>query len=336
MTGERVPRIAVVLGDFSGIGPELAVRLLAEPGVLDQAEVHALASPKEFEAARAEAGVQVPVSDRPAVGSVHLVSSALQDVPIERGRPTLAGGERVKSDLLHALEMFKAGEVDAILFTPLNKSALHLAGMHEEDELRWFAKTLGFEGFTSELNLLPELTTARVTSHIGIKQVAALVKQPRVFQAIELLHQVLVGYGKPNPKLLVCALNPHAGENGQFGREEIDEIAPAVEQARANGWDVSGPYPSDTAFLRARDGGADGVVTMYHDQGQIAIKLMGFDKGVTVQGGLPVPIATPAHGTAYDLVGTGKANLGPTLHAFNVCVSLARQRLATVSTEQTA
>lgn len=324
----RLPRIALVMGDPSGVGPELATRVLAVPANLASAEVHVLASRAEVEAAAVEAGVSVPIADQPGAGRVVCVGSERADLAVERGKPSIEGGMRVKVDLLAALAMFQRGEVDAIMFTPLNKSALHDAGMREEDELRWFAKTLGYEGFTSELNLLPNLTTARVTSHIGIADVAPLIKTDRCIDAIHLLHEVLLADGKENPRILVCALNPHGGENGQFGREEIDEIAPAVKQVQGEGLNVEGPYPSDTLFLRARDGGADGVVTMYHDQGQIAIKLLGFDQGVTVQGGLPVPICTPAHGTAYDLVGTGKASLGPTQRAFDVCLGLARQNIA--------
>jgi len=320
------PRIALTFGDFSGIGPELAVRLLAEPGNLDKAQILALVSQAEFDRACSEAGVSVPIASEPTTGAVHLVGSDRQDIAVPTAEISVDAGARVMQDLEKALQMFKGGQVDSIMFLPLNKTSLHLAGMHEEDELRWFAKELGFDGFTSELNFVPGLTTSRVTSHIPISEVAQHISAGRVRQAVGLLNQVVLGTGVDRPRIAVAALNPHAGENGQFGREEIDHIAPGVELAReVDGIDVKGPYPSDTLFIKARDGEFDGVVTMYHDQGQIAVKLMGFDKGVTVQGGLPVPIATPAHGTAYEIVGQNKAHLGPSQRAFDISVGLGIQ-----------
>ncbi|WP_394214933.1 4-hydroxythreonine-4-phosphate dehydrogenase PdxA [Brachybacterium vulturis] len=320
------PRIALTFGDFSGIGPELAVRLLAEPGNLERAQILALVSRDEFERACSDAGVSVPTAAEPTTGAVHLVGSDRQDIEVPSAQISVDAGTRVMQDLEKALGMFKDGQVDSIMFLPLNKTSLHLAGMDEEDELRWFAKELSFDGFTSELNFVPNLTTSRVTSHIPISQVAQHISAGRVRQAIHLLNQVVLGTGVAEPRIAVAALNPHAGENGQFGREEIDHIAPGVELARSvDGIDVKGPYPSDTLFIKARDGEFDGVVTMYHDQGQIAVKLLGFDKGVTVQGGLPVPIATPAHGTAYEIVGQNKAHLGPSQRAFDISVDLGAQ-----------
>lgn len=324
-----LPRIALTMGDPAGVGPELAVRLLATPGNLDRADVRLLADEAELMAACAEAEVSVPTAAEPTPGHAVLVGSERAGVAVRRQTISREAGERVLSDLRAAIRLYQAGEVDAIMFTPLNKASLHLAGMHEEDELRWFAKLLGYDGTTSELNFVPGLVTSRVTSHIPLKDVAARINPDSVAAAIRLLDNVLKGSGVGSPRLAVCALNPHAGENGQFGREEIDQIAPGVQVARSEGIDAEGPFPCDTVFIKARDGHFDGVVTMYHDQGQIAMKLMGFDRGVTVQGGLPVPIATPAHGTAFEIVGKGIAHLGPTQHAFDLAVALGqRQREA--------
>lgn len=325
VSSTAVPRLAVTIGDPSGVGPELAMKLLANAANTASAEVHLLASREEVERYAGEVGVHVPVAEAPDGSSVVLRGSRRAGEAVERGVASVAGGARVLEDLLDALALYKAGEVDAILFMSLNKSALHDAGMHEEDELRWFAKELGHEGFTSELNFVPGLTTSRVTSHCGIAEVAPRINARAVRDAINLLDEVIRGNGVERPRLAVCALNPHAGENGQFGREEIDHIAPGIELARHDGVDASGPFPCDTIFIAARDGDFDGVVTMYHDQGQIAMKLMGFDQGVTVQGGLPVPIATPAHGTAYGIVGQNLAHVGPSQRAFDIAVSLGRR-----------
>lgn len=323
----RRPRLALSMGDPSGIGPELAVKLLANAGNLARADLFVLADEAEIQAAASEFGVSVPLASSPSAEAVTAVGSRLAGRDFVRGKVTKEAGERVLSDLLDALAMFRRGEVDGIMFTPLNKTALHLAGMQEEDELRWFAKELGFDGTTSELNFVQGLTTSRVTSHVSVKDVAGLINARTVAEAIRLLDRVVQGLGISNPRLAVCALNPHGGENGLFGREEIDDIAPGIALTQSEGINATGPYPCDTVFIRARAGEFDGVVTMYHDQGQIAMKLMGFDQGVTVQGGLPVPIATPAHGTAYEIAGQGSAKTGPSQRAFEIAVDLAVQNL---------
>ena len=322
-----VPNLTVTLGDLSGIGPELAVKLCAKEENRQKANIHLIASKAEVERYSQEAGVSFPYSKECVPGEVRLIDSDLPDQVVERGVPSLAGGQRVKADLLKAIRLYKEGKTNAILFTPLNKTALHDAGMDEEDELRWFAKELDYHGFTSELNFIPGLTTSRVTSHIGIKDVAARISAKGVYDAIVLLNETIKGIGVEKPRIGVCALNPHGGENGQFGREEIDHIEPGVRLAQYEDIDVSGPFPPDTMFMRAKNGGYDGVVTMYHDQGQIALKTMGFDQGVTVQGGLPVPLCTPAHGTAYEIVGQNKASLGPSQRAFDIGVGLGKQNM---------
>ena len=187
---------------------------------------------------------------------------------------------------------------------------------------------LGVTGPHGELNALDNLWTSRVTSHVALKEVSGLITRERVIAGIELAHTTLVAAGVAQPRIAVCGLNPHNGENGSFGREEIDVIGPAVEEARRRGLPATGPFPADTIFLRAKE--VDAIVTMYHDQGQIAMKLMGFSRGVTVHGGLPIPIATPAHGTAFDIYGQGKANLGATQAAFDIVVaqSVSRSRIA--------
>ncbi|MBD8042695.1 4-hydroxythreonine-4-phosphate dehydrogenase PdxA [Arthrobacter sp. Sa2BUA2] len=322
-TTELLPRIAVTLGDPAGVGPELAVRLLARPETTRMAEVYILADAAEVEAAAQAAGVVVPLSAAPRPGYAVLLDDAsapAEAIPVQQ--VSQAAGERTLHQLKRAVALANAGEVEAILFTPLNKTSLKLGGMNEEDELRWFARELDYEGTTSELNVLPGLWTARVTSHIPVSEIAERITVGNVLNTIRLLHSVLVDSGLESPRIAVCALNPHAGENGNFGREEIDQIAPGIAAAREDGMDASGPFPSDTVFLAAKRGDFDGVVTMYHDQGQIAMKLIGFDRGVTIQGGLPIVIATPAHGTAFDIVGKNAANLGATEHAFELAVKV--------------
>jgi 4-hydroxythreonine-4-phosphate dehydrogenase len=198
--------------------------------------------------------------------------------------------------------------------------------MHQEDELRWFAEFLNYKGVCGELNVLQDLWTSRVTSHVALKEVSQLLSSQKVFDSIEMIAKALKASGKSQPRLAVCGLNPHNGDNGNYGDEEIKIIAPGVQMAQKAGIPADGPFPADTAFVRAirKEGGYDGVITMYHDQGQIAMKLMGFEKGVTVHGGLPIPITTPAHGTAYDIAGQNVANPQAMLNAFDLACRMGQ------------
>jgi 4-hydroxythreonine-4-phosphate dehydrogenase len=188
------------------------------------------------------------------------------------------------------------------------------------------ADELGFDGPHGEFNVLDKIWNARVTSHVPLARVSSLLSVDSIVRALQLTHNSMKTAGFSSPRIAVAALNPHAGDGGNFGREEIEVIAPAVAKAKALQIRADGPFPSDTVFLRARGGAYDAVLTMYHDQGQIAIKLMGFDRGVTVLGGLPVPICTPAHGTAYDIAGKGTANVEATRRAFLLACEMGRSR----------
>jgi 4-hydroxythreonine-4-phosphate dehydrogenase len=214
------------------------------------------------------------------------------------------------------LDAASAGQIDAICFAPLNKQSMKMAGMKFADEMHFVADHLKVSSSLCEFNSLGNLWTSRITSHVPLKDVVLYLTRERIVDAVKLLYDALRLAGFEHPRVAVAALNPHAGEGGTCGREEIDIIAPAVSDANAQGYPVSGPFPADTIFLKARDGQFDGIVTMYHDQGQIAVKLLGFERGVTIQGGLPIPITTPAHGTAFDIAGQNKANVEATVQAF--------------------
>ena len=207
---------------------------------------------------------------------------------------------------------------------PFNKAAMHLAGIGVADELTWAKKRLGVTGRASEFNVIDGMWNARVTSHIPLKNVAEKLNIDGIVDAIVLANQTLTRAGYDNPRIAVAALNPHAGDGGAIGTEEIEIIAPAFEKAKLQSIKVDGPFPSDTLYLKVRDGQFDCAVSMYHDQGQIAIKLLGFDQGVSVLAGLPVPIATPAHGTAFDIVGTNSANVNAALNAFRMVSAMAQ------------
>jgi 4-hydroxythreonine-4-phosphate dehydrogenase len=239
------------------------------------------------------------------------------------GRISAAAGRWVIKGLEQAASRVRAGEAQAIVFAPLNKQAMKLGGLNHADEQHLFAELLQARGYTVELNVIDGLWTSRVTSHIPLREVAAAITEQGVADAVRIIDRELRRGGVARPRVAVAGLNPHAGEGGTLGREEIEVIRPAVERARAEGVDVRGPFAADTVFVAARSGEFDAVVTMYHDQGQIAMKLMGFDRGVTLLGGLPVPVCTCAHGTAYDIVGQARANPVPLENALRLAARLA-------------
>ena len=337
MSAKNLPVVALTLGDAAGIGPELIARLLSRPGVTDHANIVLLGDPWLWQDGQQIAGVTVdtqPVSSLAEVRSrldssqpAFLATSTIakEDVTCSLAQP--ACGKAVLEVLNLCMDGAKRGEVDAICFAPLNKQAMKLGGMKHEDELHHFAEYLGVTGYFCEFNTLGDLWTARVSSHIPLKDAAAMLSKQRMVDAAKLIYQSLQASGRAEPKVAVAAFNPHGSDGGVCGREEIDIIAPAVEELRASGFPVDGPFPADTIFLKARDGLYQAIVTMYHDQGQIAIKLMGFSKGVTVQGGLPVPITTPAHGTAYDIAGKGLADVNATVNAFRIACRMGTARL---------
>ncbi|MEX5343809.1 4-hydroxythreonine-4-phosphate dehydrogenase PdxA [Pseudomonas sp. I2] len=328
MSKPTLPRLAMVLGDPAGIGPELIARLLAEPEVRGKAHVVLIADEAEMRRGMRIAGCEFPYRRIDDLQALEFADDTPLLYPYRgaaegefpRSEASVIGGRYSLDTLAVALALTQDGRTDAILFGPLNKTSLHMAGMGHSDELHWFAERLGFAGPFCEFNVLDELWTSRVTSHVALADVPGLLSQARLLEAIGLIDTALKRSGLARPRIGVCGLNPHNGDNGSFGREELDIIGPAVQTARAQGIDADGPYPADTIFLKVQgDAQAfDAVVTMYHDQGQIAIKLMGFSRGVTVQGGLPVPITTPAHGTAFDIAGQGKANVGATRQAFEI------------------
>lgn len=324
------PRIAMVLGDPAGIGPEVTAKLLAEPENREKAAILLVADRGELEEGIRIAGVQLPftaVNDPAAIapGWVSLWDTrGAATLPFERRKVTANGGRYALDTLRECLDLAQRGQVDAICFAPLNKASLHLAGMGHNDELHWFAELLGHDGPASEFNVCDGLWTCRVTSHIALKDVPAQITPAAVIGAIRLIHATLTQAGLAQPRIAVCGLNPHNGDNGAFGREEIEVIGPAVEEARRLGLPAEGPYPADTIFLRAKE--VDAIVTMYHDQGQIAMKLMGFWRGVTVAGGLPVPITTCAHGSGFDIQGQGVARVGALQAAFDLACEMGSRR----------
>jgi 4-hydroxythreonine-4-phosphate dehydrogenase len=319
------PTIALFTGDPAGIGPELFAKLLADPQTAARAEVILIGNRATFAEGAAAAGL---ADATPSFAHVH-AWAGLEAPAFARGVVSEKNGRFMLDALTEGTRLVTSGAADALCFAPLNKGALRAGGMHHEDEMRWFAELMGHTGVCGELNVLENLWTSRVTSHVPLREVSDLLSVEKVADAIRMITEALRAAGKANPRVAVCGLNPHNGDNGNYGDEEGRIIEPGVKLAASHGYAADGPFSADTAFVRAirTDGsGYDGVVTMFHDQGQIAMKLMGFERGVTVQGGLPIPITTPAHGTAYDIAGRGIANPQAMKNAFDIACRMGASR----------
>lgn len=341
MAGASIPTVALTLGDPAGIGPELIAKLAARDELMRQAHVVVVGDRWVWDDGQHVAGTRTALREIASIGEAR--TSAEPGTPcflpietvarqeVQRATASAAGGASVLRALTMCLDAARDGRVDAICFAPLNKLAMKQAGLAFADELHFFADYLGVRGYVCELNVLDGLWTTRVTSHIPLKDVAAALSRDRIKDAARLLYRSLRAAGVERPRIAVAGLNPHAGEGGTCGREEIEVIEPAVREARGEGVPMDGPFPADTIFLRAIAGLYDGVLTMYHDQGQIAVKLMGFDRGVTVQGGLPVPITTPAHGTAFDIAGQNKAGVEALSRAFAIACRMGAAARAPTS-----
>lgn len=328
-----LPTIAVAMGDPSGISPELLARILLEPDLRSSACYVVFGDKRLLDLGAADAKVDPDVlviregDEIPAQSAKPVFIDLANHDPaaLERGKATLAGGQAATDNFRRALRFAADGKADAVFFTPFNKAAMRFAYPGYDDEIRFVRDAIGYEGDASEFNILDGLWNARVTSHIPLSEVAAAISQERILKALTLADGNLRAAGFNPPRIAVAGINPHAGDGGNFGRDEIETIEPAVKQAKARGFTVEGPFPSDTVFLRARNGDFDAVLTMYHDQGQIAMKLIGFDRGVTLIGGFPFPICTPAHGTAYEIAGKGIANLGATRAALSLAIKMANE-----------
>jgi 4-hydroxythreonine-4-phosphate dehydrogenase len=323
------PRIGLVLGDPCGIGPEIVAKLLARPEVGARADVLVFGDRRVFAAGQEIAGLSLEVPEVPAGAEARNAGGVALRHMAFAGHDACAPGTVCAQAGAHALELLRTAaeaatrrELDAVLFAPLNKQAMMEGGLEQEDELGFLVECLACRSQVCELATVDGLWSSRVTSHVPLAQVAASITAKGIRDAVTILHEALQASGIAAPRIAVSALNPHAGEGGRFGREEIEVIGPAVAAAQARGIDALGPLSADTVFVRARWDGFHGVVSMYHDQCQIAMKLLGFDRGVTVLAGLPFPVTTPAHGTAFDIVGQGVANPEPISHAFDVALGL--------------
>lgn len=330
---EAKPILALVPGDPTGIGPEQTARILSDGRMRGQADFLLVGDRRVLALGMRQAGVDFPITVISDPSEADYVGEAIPMIDLGNldpatfaiGKPDPEVGRRVGDTLAAAIEIAKAGHVQGICFAPLHKKAMYDGGYRFHDEHQLFAHLLGHNGLYREMNVLEGQWMSRVTSHVSLREALDLITEETICNALRLTNRVLRRAGIGAPRIAVAALNPHGGEGGLFGREEIEIIAPAVARMRADGIDCSGPYPSDTVYIKAFAGAYDSVIAMYHDQGQIATKLRGFNKGVTITAGLNTIFTTPAHGTAYDIAGQGIADTGALESAIELAARLARQ-----------
>ena len=322
--------IGILLGDPSGIGPELVSNLLNQKEI-ENTNVLVIGEKNIFNDANNITGNKSSIKFVEKFEDVDFNQNNKFFLDISKGKNTsyriaecsADSGRTVLEALNVALDLAKKNKIHAINFGPFNKTSLQLGGCKFQDELHHMADRLNVKNFFCEFNVVDNFWTARVTSHIPIKEVSQNIKKDKIIKPIILINEAMKLNGIEKPRVAVQALNPHA----EFGTEEKDEIIPAIEEAKKLGINADGPLPCDTSFITAyKNKNHDCIVGMYHDALQSGLKAFGFDRGVTVQGGLPVPITTPAHGTAFDIAGKNEANLEPTLNSFKIALTMAENK----------
>jgi len=327
-------RLAVVIGDPTGIGPEVLAKALTIPPA---DELLVIGDAEVWQQALQLTGVRLPALPSTRPGRITAEGVPFVDLPAADrawriGEVSPASGRAAGGWMERAVRLALEGIVDGLVFAPLNKQAIISSGYPVRDEYELCAKLAGVEDY-DEMNVIPHpaapasgrlLWVARVTGHAALRDVAPQLTRERVLRTIRLAHRVASSAGADSPRVGVAALNPHAGEGGLLGDEEERILTPAIVAAITEGISVMGPVPADHIFRHARGGRFDVVVAMYHDQAQIATKLLGFEMGVSVGVGYPFVMVTPSHGTAFDIAGKGVADHRPMAQALSIAARLTQ------------
>ena len=318
--------IAVLLGDGAGIGPEQVAKCAVSGFMTEHCNPIICGDKRVFD--RALAWVGAPDFHYELIESFENLEFSgaplfydmkdLDPANFEMGQVSAVTGKASADQMDLGIGLWQKGIVGSVLFAPFNKASIKAyKGNDYTSEMTYMRQVLHYDGPGCEINHMQNVFTTRATSHIPLAEIGKYLTKDKVKDAIRLLWNTMRAAGYEQPRIAVAALTPHAGEYGTCGREEIDIIAPAIAEMAEESIPCVGPIPADTLFNRAFNlGEFDGIVTMYHDQGQIALKLLGFEKGVSIEGGLPCPLMTPSHGTAFEIAGTGTA----TIHAFNTAL----------------
>jgi 4-hydroxythreonine-4-phosphate dehydrogenase len=324
------PIIAITMGDPAGVGPEIIIKSLAHPDLYDRCRPLVIGDVGRLRQAAKIVGADLTFNAvaRPAdgvykAGTVDVIDIAVVPPDLPFGKLSPVAGEAAFRFVECAARLAMAAEADAICTAPLNKEALQAAG----HKFPGHTEMLAFLTGTKEVSMLltaPKLRVIHVTTHIGLIDAIAKINPGLVERTIERAHDTLVKAGIKQPRIGVCAINPHAGEHGLFGHgEEEEKIEPAIRKCQERQWQVEGPLPADTLFFRASRGDFDCVVAMYHDQGHGPVKVLGIEAGVNITVGLPVVRTSVDHGTAFDIAGTGKADERSMLEALRQAIELA-------------
>lgn len=333
MTGRAKPRIAITMGDPAGVGPEICLRLLANEEVMKTCTPIIFGDAPVLARCARQTGLPAPKRilsqfdwqekvDELEAGAV-LDLGALKGDGFEPGVVSAATGAAAYRYIEKSIEAALAGDVGAVSTAPMSKEALKAAGFDFPGHTEIFAEKTGSKRWCM-MQYSEEITCTFVTVHCGYAEVPKLLTKKRILEVIELTHEGLEKIRGRAPKIVVCGLNPHAGENGLFGnREEEKVIIPAMEAARAKGIACEGPLPPDTAFLPAKRKATDAFVCLYHDQGHIPVKALAFDSAVNTTLGLPVIRTSVDHGTACDIAWQGKANPSSLFHAVDLATKMA-------------
>ncbi len=326
----RRPLLAITMGDPAGVGPEVVAQ------ALDRADVREVCRPLVVGDARCMEDATRVVGTRRSVRAVRAPSEMETDDSLEvldlanldvaktvRGQVSPEAGRAAYEYVRHAVQLALSGETVGVVTAPINKEALHAAGLPYAGHTEILAEQCGAKG-VAMLLVSGQLRVSHVSTHVSLRRAVGQVTVERILRVAHLTHAALERMGLAAPRIAVAGLNPHAGERGLFGNEEQDVITPAVETAQALGCDVVGPYSPDSVFLRASQGEFDAVIAMYHDQGHIPVKLLGFHEGVNVTLGLPIVRTSVDHGTAFDIAGMGRADERSMVAALRLAAQMAR------------
>lgn len=327
------PRIAITMGDGAGVGPEIIMKSLKNKSLYENCLPFVVGDAKLLERANkiVDTGLEVRAiqSVEEALfeyGIVDCIDMDLLPADLPFGVVSAEAGNGAFRYLEKAIQLTNNGEVEGICTAPLNKEALHKGGHIYPGHTEILAELTDTKDFAMMLQA-PTLRVIHVTTHVGILDAVKMINPERTYKVIQLAHETLKRAGIASPKIAVCGINPHAGENGLFGYgEEEEKVVPAIERAQNEGIDVVGPLPADTLFFRANRGDFDIVVAMYHDQGHGPIKVLGLEAGVNITVGLPIIRTSVDHGTAFDIAGTGVADEQSLLEAMKQAISLAPVR----------
>lgn len=318
------------MGDPSGIGPEVILKALSNPETKDGFHPLIIGSRRVFNLLLS--ALKLPIVLKP-VGRLQDIDWSSDEIPVLEpeafpdrlprvGRIDPAWAGMAMKCVEKGVELTRSGETEALVTAPINKEGIHKAGYQFQGHTDFLAHLTGTSDYAMMM-VGGKIRVVLATIHIPLRQVSASLTTVGIVGKIRLAHAALLALRIPSPRIAVAGLNPHAGEGGAFGREEIEVIEPAVRLAQREGFPVVGPLPPDTLFYKLSRGDYDLAVTMYHDQGLIPLKMLAFEKGVNVTLGLPLIRTSPDHGTAYDIAGKGTANPRSMIEAIKLACRLA-------------